>query len=196
MKTLLLTPGLILLTCVAVAQPPAQPPAPAAAAKAPAGPGLTLTLSAFEDGSVIPDKYTQKVATPVSPKLDWSNVPANVVSFTLIMHDPDTAPQKKSEDILHWMAFNIPGTVRGLAEGVPASATLPDGTIQAKNTRGAVGFMGPGAGAAGPYHHYTWELYALDIKLELTPDATRVDVLKAMDGHVLAKAAVSGRFHR
>lgn len=195
MKILPLASGLILLTCAAFAQPPA-PPAPAAAAKAPAGPGLTLTTSAFEDGSVIPDKYTQKVASPVSPKLDWSNVPANVVSFALIMHDPDTAPQKKSEDILHWMAFNIPGTVRGLPEGVPASATLPDGTIQAKNTRSTVGFLGPGAGAAGPYHHYTWELYALDIKLELTPDATRAEVLKAIDGHVLAKAAMSGRFHR
>jgi Raf kinase inhibitor-like YbhB/YbcL family protein len=118
------------------------------------------------------------------------------VTFVLIMHDPDTAPQKKSEDILHWMAFNIPGTARELAEGQPAEAVLPDGTIQAKNTRGTVGFLGPGAGAAGPYHHYTWELFALDIKLELTPDATRADVLKAIDGHVLAKAATVGRFHR
>ena len=56
--------------------------------------------------------------------------------------------------------------------------------------------MGPGAGAAGPYHHYTFELYALDTKLSLTPDATRADVLKAMDGHVIAKAALEGRFHR
>ncbi len=196
MKFLPFASGLLLLTCAAFAQPPAQPATPAAAAKAPAGPGLTLTTSAFEDGAVIPDKYTQKVAAPVSPKLEWSNVPANVASFALIMHDPDTAPQKKVEDILHWMAFNIPGTVRELPEGMPATATMPDGTIQAKSFRGAVGFMGPGAGAAGPYHHYTWELYALDIKLELTPDATRADVLKAMDGHIVAKAAVSGRFHR
>jgi hypothetical protein len=55
--------------------------------------------------------------------------------------------------------------------------------------------MGPGAGAAGPYHHYKWELFALDTKLELGPDATRADVLKAVDGHVLAKAALTGRFH-
>ncbi|HWA10137.1 MAG TPA: YbhB/YbcL family Raf kinase inhibitor-like protein [Opitutaceae bacterium] len=186
---------MILLSCAALAQAPAQPPA-AAAKAAPAGPGLTLVAPGFEDGAIIPDKYTQKVAAPVSPKLDWSNVPANVVTFALIMHDPDTAPMKKSEDILHWMAFNLPGTVRGLPEGVPATATLPDGTIQAKSYRGAIGYMGPGAGAAGPYHHYTWELYALDIKLDLTPDATRADVLKAMDGHVLAKAATSARFHR
>ena len=159
-------------------------------------PGLTLTTPAFADGDVIPDKFTQNATRPVSPRLEWTNVPANTVSFALIMHDPDTAPQKRTEDILHWMAFNIPGTARELPEGVPAAATLPDGTIQAKSFRGAVGYMGPGAGAAGPYHHYTWELYALDIKLELTPDATRADVLKAMDGHVSAKVATVGRFHR
>ena len=169
---------------------------PAAQSKAPARPGLTLTSSAFEDGAVIPNKYTQSDSNPVSPKLDWTNVPAGVVSFALIMHDPDTAPQKKVEDILHWMAFNIPAASTGLPEGVPATAALPDGAVQAKSFRGAVGYMGPGAGAAGPYHHYTWELYALDTKLNLGPDATRADVLKAMDGHVVAKAALTGRFHR
>jgi Raf kinase inhibitor-like YbhB/YbcL family protein len=166
------------------------------AAKAPARPGLTLTSSAFEDGAVIPNRYTQSDSNPVSPKLDWTNVPAGVVSFALIMHDPDTAPQKKVEDILHWMAFNIPAASTGLPEGVQATAALPDGTVQAKSFRGAVGYMGPGAGAAGPYHHYTWELFALDTKLDLGSDATRADVLKAMDGHVVAKAALTGRFHR
>ena len=170
-------------------QPPALP-------KAPPLPGLTLTIAAVQDNAIIPNKFTQSDPNPVSPKLDWTNVPAGVMSFALIMHDPDTAPQKKVEDILHWMAFNIPAGSTGFPEGVPATATLPDGTVQAKSFRGAVGYMGPGAPAAGPYHHYTWELFALDTKLELGPDATRADVLKAMDGHVVAKAAVTGRFHR
>lgn len=56
--------------------------------------------------------------------------------------------------------------------------------------------MGPGGSTAGPYHHYTFELFALDTKLDLGPDATRVDVLKAMDGHILGKAVLVGRFHR
>jgi Raf kinase inhibitor-like YbhB/YbcL family protein len=94
------------------------------------------------------------------------------------------------------MAFNIPGSARELPEGMSADANLPDGTKQAKNLRGAVGYMGPGAGAAGPHHHYTFELFALDTKLDLGPDATRADVLKAMDGHILAKAVLVGRFHR
>src|SRR5947209_2766768 len=118
------------------------------AGRGPQGPGLALTSSAFKDGDIIPDKYTQKDANPVSPKLEWTNVPAGVVSFVLILHDPDTAPMKKAEDILHWMAFNIPGTAKELAEGQSATAELPDGTIQAKSFRGSVGYMGPGAPAA------------------------------------------------
>jgi Raf kinase inhibitor-like YbhB/YbcL family protein len=158
--------------------------------KAPAPPGLTLTSSAFKDGDIIPDKYTQSAGpATVSPKLEWTNVPNATVSFALIFHDPDVALQKKTDDVLHWMIFNIPGTARELPEGVPStSAMLPDGTVQAKNLRGGVGFMGPGAGAAGPYHHYTFELFALDTKLDLGADATRADVLKAMDGHIVGKA--------
>ena len=195
MKNLPFVTGLLLCTSLALAQPPATPPA-AAAARPPATPGLTLTSPAFADGAIVPNQYSQAVPNPVSPKLEWSNAPAGTVSFVLIMHDPDTAPQKKNVDILHWIAFNIPATTKELPEGVSADAKLADGTIQAKSFRGAVGYMGPGAGAAGPYHHYTWELFALDIKLDLTPDATRAEVLAAADGHILGKGVLVGRFHR
>jgi Raf kinase inhibitor-like YbhB/YbcL family protein len=164
--------------------------------KAPAGPGLTLTTPAFADGAEIPAKFTQSDPKPISPRLQWTNVPANTVSFALIMHDPDVAVQKKTDDVLHWLAFNIPGSARELAEGVPPDAKLADGTIQAKNQGGVVGYRGPGAPAAGPHHHYTLELFALDTTLDLGPDATRADVLKAIDGHILGKGVLMGRFHR
>jgi Raf kinase inhibitor-like YbhB/YbcL family protein len=157
---------------------------------------LTLASPAFEDGSIIPGKYTQAVTDFVSPQLQWTNVPPNTVSFVLIAHDPDVALDKKVGDVLHWMAFNIPATATGLPEGVPATATLPDGTVQAKNRRGAIGFLGPGAPAVGPYHHYTFELFALDTKLSLGPDATRAEVLAAIDGHILGKGVLVGRFHK
>ena len=164
--------------------------------KGPAGPGLTLTTSAFTDGSEIPARFTQSDPNAVSPKLEWTHVPPNTVSFALIFHDPDVAIQRKIDDVLHWMIFNIPGSATSLPEAEPATAQLPDGTVQAKNLRGNVGYMGPGAPAAGPHHHYTFELFALDTKLDLGPDATRADVLKAMDGHILGKAVLMGRFHR
>jgi Raf kinase inhibitor-like YbhB/YbcL family protein len=165
--------------------------------KGPAGPGLTLTSPDFIDGGVIDDKYSQKGGQKgPSPKLEWTNVPNGVVSFAILFHDPDGAPGKKSEDVTHWMAFNIPAAARSLGPGVGDDAKLSDGTVQIKNTRGAVGYMGPGAGAAGPYHHYTFELFALDTMLDLGPDATRVQVMAAMDGHILAKGVDEGRFHQ
>ena len=171
-------------------------PALAQAKKGPGGPGLTITTPTFADGAEIPSKFTQSDPNAVSPKLDWTHVPPNTVSFALILHDPDVALQHKTDDVLHWMIFNIPGTTTSLPEAVPATAQLPDGSIQAKNLRGGVGYMGPGAPAAGPHHHYTFELFALDIKLDLGPDATRADVLKAIDGHILGKGVLVGRFHR
>ena len=164
--------------------------------KAPAGPGLTLTTPAFSDGAEIPARFTQSDSNPVSPRLQWTNVPQNTLSFALIMHDPDVAIQRKTDDVLHWLIFNIPGVARELPEGVPPNPRLPDGAIQGKNQGGVVGYRGPGAPAAGPHHHYTFELFALDTNLDLGPDATRADVLKAIDGHILGKGVLVGRFHR
>jgi Raf kinase inhibitor-like YbhB/YbcL family protein len=131
-------------------------------AKTTARPGLTITTPAFDDGAVIPAKYTQADPSPVSPKLDWTNVPPNTVSFVLYMHDPDVALQKKTEDMVHWIIFNIPGEARSLPEGVPVNAQPSDGSVQIKNGGGVIGYRGPGAPAVGPYHHYTFELFALD----------------------------------
>jgi Raf kinase inhibitor-like YbhB/YbcL family protein len=165
------------------------------ASPSPAKQRLTLSTPAFEDGGLIPSRFTTSVPAPVSPRLEWSHVPDGTVSFTLIMHDPDTAPKRGIEDNLHWMAFNIPGAARELPEGVPTQPTLPDGTLQSKNVHGSVGYLGPGAMSVGPYHHYTWELFALDTKLDLPPGASRADVFRAMDGHILAKGVVFARFH-
>ena len=165
--------------------------------KGPAGPGLTLTSTSFPDGSEIPAKYTSADPMPMSPKFEWTNVPMGTVTFALLMHDPDVVFNRSIEtDVTHWIAWNIPGTAHELPENMPATAQMPDGTIQGKNQANRVGYLGPGAPAAGPPHHYTWELYALDTKLDLGPDATRADVIKAINGHVLAKALYVGRFKR
>jgi Raf kinase inhibitor-like YbhB/YbcL family protein len=181
-----------MLTSLAVAQP--APAVPNQSGPPKYIPALVVTSSAYADGAVIPNKYTGANPSPVSIPVSWTNVPAGTQSFTLLMHDPDTAPAKSSTDILHWLAFNIPATPTSLPEGLPNVAQLPDGTVQPKN-RNSYGFAGPGA-PPGPYHHYTIEIYALDTKLALSADATRADVMKAMDGHVLAKGELVGRFHR
>ena len=135
----------------------------------------------------------------MSPELKWSQVPTGTQSFVLLMHDPEPVLAKGSKmDITHWLIWNIPGTSTGLPEGV-AQGELPDGSRQVSLRSNA--YMGPGA-PAGPYHHYTFELYALDTKLDVpqgTPQeaaATRTAVVNAMDGHVLGKAVLVARFHR
>src|ERR1043165_4079057 len=162
--------------------------------KGPAMAGLTLTSPDFQDGGVIPNKYTQAVPNPISPKLEWTNVPPGTVTFVLNMLDPDTALQHKTDTVVHWVMFNIPGSARELPQNVPPEPKLPDGAIQIKNQGGTVGYRGPGAPPQGPPHHYTWELYALDTKLDLGPDATRADVLNAINGHILGKGILMGHF--
>jgi Raf kinase inhibitor-like YbhB/YbcL family protein len=163
-------------------------------------PPLIMTSTAWQDGGVIPDKYTQAAGPQaVSPALSWSQVPPGTQSFVLLLHDPEPVLNKGSKmDITHWLVWNIPATSTGLPEGVPAGE-LPDGTRQVSLRANA--YMGPGA-PPGPYHHYTFELYALDTKLEVPmgqPSAaaqTRQAVVDAMDGHVLGKAVLVARFHR
>ena len=202
MRTLAGGAALALISAVSLVPVIAQTPAaqPPAGGRGPANPPLIMTTDAWEDGGVIPNKYTMAAgAAAVSPALKWSQVPAGTQSFVLLMHDPEPVLAKGSKmDITHWLIWNIPGTSTGLAEGV-AAGELPDGSRQVSLRSNA--YMGPGA-PAGPYHHYTFELYALDIKLEVPQGApqdaaaTRTAVVNAMDGHVLGKALLVARFHR
>lgn len=165
--------------------------------RGPQVPPLIMTTTAFEDGGVIPAKFVGPMG--VSPELKWTQVPMGTQSFVLLFHDPEPVLQKGLMDVTHWLVWNIPATATGLQEGVAQGAELPDGSRQVSLR--ANGFMGPGAGP-GPYHHYTFELYALDTKLEVptaTPQqaaATRTAVFAAMDGHILGKAIIVGRFHQ
>ena len=197
---------------MAIALPTAQAPQGGAAGapgaggqgrgggRAPQTPPLLMTTTAWEDGGVIPDKYTQAAGPmAVSPELKWSQVPMGTQSFVLLLHDPEPVLNKGSKmDITHWLIWNIPATSTGLQEAL-AQGELADGSRQV-SLRGN-GYMGPGA-PAGPYHHYTFELYALDTKLEVpqgTPQQaadTRTAVVNAMDGHVLGKAVLVARYHR
>jgi len=195
--------ALTLLYFVPVMAVAAQtPPPPTAggqrgAGGAPAAPAMTLTSTAFSDGGQIPAKYTQ-AGDQVSPALTWTNTPPNTASFVLHMHDLEVARNHTSEDQVHWLVWNIPASATGLPEGVPRGADLPDGSHQT-SASGPV-YRGPGAPASGPMHHDTFEIYALDTKLDVPAAAdafeTRTNVMKAMQGHILGKAVYMGLFHR
>lgn len=160
---------------------------------------MTLTTSAFADGAVIPDKYTQ-AGDQVSPALSWTGAPDSITkSFVLIMHDIDVASGPAGEDVLHWMVWNIPGNATSLPEGVPQGGEQPNGMRQI-SVSGPY-YRGPGAPAAGPLHHYVFELYALDTTIDVpavgqTPSATRAAIVAAMQGHIRGKGVLVGLFRR
>jgi Raf kinase inhibitor-like YbhB/YbcL family protein len=169
----------------------------------PAAPPMTMTVAGFPDGGQIPVKFSQAApgAAPgegTSPAITWANVPAGTQSFFLNMHDMEVVRNKTTDDQAHWVVWNIPATATGLPEGVAKGAQLPDGSYQISAT-GLV-YRGPGAPANGPQHHYMFELYALDTKLDVTPAAdafeTRTNVMKAIQGHILGKAVYGGLFKR
>jgi Raf kinase inhibitor-like YbhB/YbcL family protein len=157
---------------------------------------LVLSSPAFADGGLIPDKYASATKlNTLSPPLSWSGVPEGTESFVLTVVDEEFARQKKADLWYHWIIFNIPATATGLPEGVPTEKQLPDGAIQPLNVRW-IGYAGPGAPAAGQPHHYIFRLMALDTKLDLNPEATAADVVKAMDGHILDRALLVGRYKK
>jgi len=202
---LALAAGVTVLTQTPPVQqtPPAQQPPPPAAQRG-GGRGqdplrvMTLTTPAWPDGGLIPISHTQAGAE-VSPALAWDNVPPTAASFVLIVHDVDAPIGRGIDDVLHWMVWNIPAASRGLPAGVPQGSERPDGSRQISAT--GPNYRGPGAPASGPAHHYVFELFALDIMLEVPavgarPAETRAAVVAAMATHVRGKAALVGRFRR
>ena len=151
--------------------------------------------SAYSDTDWIPVQYTCGVSDAGSPGVQWSDTPQGTMSFALIFHDTDAAPGKGVMDVTHWILWNIPASAVQLSAGLQPD-TSPDGIQQGKNIRGVNGYQPPCPPAGAMPHHYVFELYALDTKLDLAAGSSRADLLKAMDGHVLGKASIVGIFRQ
>jgi Raf kinase inhibitor-like YbhB/YbcL family protein len=154
-----------------------------------------LMSSAYTEGSMIPTQYSCADPNGASPALQWSNPPDGVVSFAVIFHDTDTAPNKNTMDVTHWIFWNISGASTSVPAGVKPDTT-PGGIVQGKNIRNVNGFQPPCPPPGATPHHYLFEMYALDTKIDLPAGSARADLLKAMDGHVIGKASYAGLFGR
>jgi Raf kinase inhibitor-like YbhB/YbcL family protein len=151
---------------------------------------MNVSSSAFPAEGFITTKFTCEGAN-ISPPLNWTGVPPGTKSVALICDDPD-AP---GGTWVHWVLYNLPVGTNALAEKVPATATLPNGARQGVNDFGKVGYGGP-CPPAGKPHHYFFKLYALDIDLALKPGATKKDVERAMEHHILADGLLMGKYQR
>lgn len=151
---------------------------------------VQVTSTAFKDGGSVPSKYTCD-GQNVSPPLAWNTIPEGTKSIALIADDPD-APKGTW---VHWVVYGLPPSLRNLPENVPASETvLGNGGRQGTTDFGKIGYGGP-CPPSGT-HRYFFKVYALDIDLHENPGLTKAQLLKAIEGHVLAEGQLMGKYAR
>ena len=150
---------------------------------------MEIRSSAFENGGMIPLKYTCDGAD-VSPPLEWSGAPEGTKALVLIADDPD-APVGTW---VHWVAYNIPVGRGGLPEGVPPTEEIEGGGRQGVNDFRRIGYGGP-CPPSGT-HRYYFKLYALDREIDPGRRATKAALLEAMKGHVLGEVSLMGKYAR
>lgn len=153
---------------------------------------LSIASPAFQAGAEIPQQHTCEGAD-VSPALSWSGAPDSTRSFVLIVDDPD-APDPKAPKMtyVHWVLYDMPPNVTGLPEN--GSKTLPPGVREGTNDWKRTGWGGP-CPPIGK-HRYFFKLYALATELGNLGTATKADVEKAMQGHVIAQAELMGTYEK
>ena len=154
-----------------------------AASAAQAADPFSIKSSTFQDGKMMPKKVANSLAnTPnnpncvgdnVSPELSWSNVPDGTKSFVLLMTDPEG---RGGAGVNHWVAYGIPASVTGFAEGETSKAS--DKYVGGKSTQGVGFYSGPCTPPNTTPHHYTFILTATDLEPnELPPGLTRDEII-------------------
>ena len=150
---------------------------------------IKLTSAAFKDGEPIPRAYTC-AGVNISPPLEWSGLPKTAKTIAIVCDDPD-AP---AGTWVHWVLYNLPADNIGLVENLPATETLKAGGFQVKNDFGKTAYGGPCPPSAT--HRYFFKIYALDSELPLKAGATKAELMKAMDDHVVLLGQLMGTYRR
>jgi Raf kinase inhibitor-like YbhB/YbcL family protein len=150
---------------------------------------ITITSSAFSEGSMIPRQYTCD-GEDVSPPLAWTGIPEGTKSIALICDDPD-APVGTW---VHWVIFNIPPTAEGLPANIAPKETVEIGAKHGINDFRKFGYGGPCP--PGGTHRYFFKLYALDTEIASDPGIKKAQLLEAMKGHILAEGQLMGTYKR
>ncbi|HVV27749.1 MAG TPA: YbhB/YbcL family Raf kinase inhibitor-like protein, partial [Rhizomicrobium sp.] len=174
-----------------------------AATAAPAAPWFTVTSSSIRDGQVIPFRFgaddPRRACSPktpdricpcpgrnVSPQLSWQNAPPGTRSFAILMYDIDG---QFGAGLSHWVAYDIPASSTGLAEG---DGTAGKGFTGGAGTRGNADYLGPCPPQGDGPHHYLITVMATDLDPTLPAGLTREAFLAQAKGHLLASATIGG----
>jgi hypothetical protein len=149
---------------------------------------MKLTSPDFAPGGLIPARFTCD-GEGINPELNIQDVPLYAVSLVLLMEDPDVPPNVRKDQMWdHWVVFNIP----------PRTSRIPHNTqpagIIGRNTSGEPAYQGPCP--PDRRHRYFFKLYALDTLLPLSTGATKTEVVRALQGHILASDELIGLYER
>jgi len=186
--------GLFLISLLASSCGRQSTPAPnpvnpnAGATRKAAAPQIKVTSTSFKDGEPIPRQHTCQ-GINISPPLEWTKTP-DAKTLAIISNDPD-AP---GGTWAHWLVYNLQPATMGLIENMPSGEKVAGGGMQGKNDFGQIGYGGP-----CPHngtHHYFFKVYALDTELQLKPGANKDQLLKAMEGHIIAQGQLMGTYSR
>jgi Raf kinase inhibitor-like YbhB/YbcL family protein len=153
-----------------------------------ASPQIKVTSVVFKEGEPIPRPYTCQ-GVNISPPLEWTATP-EAKTLAIIANDPDAPAGAWT----HWLVYNLPAATMGLIENMPVQEKVVGGGLQGKNDFGKIGYGGP-CPPSGT-HHYFFKVYALDTELSIKPGATKDQLLKAMEGHILAQGQLMGIYSR
>ncbi|MBN3040810.1 MAG: YbhB/YbcL family Raf kinase inhibitor-like protein [Candidatus Omnitrophica bacterium] len=149
-----------------------------------------IESEAFIQKGYIPDRYTCD-SKDLSPELTWSDVPSGAKSLALICDDPD-AP---FTTWVHWLLINIPTDYKKLSEGISVQDLKDAGIVLGKNDFGKLAYGGP-CPPKGKPHRYFFKLYALDTTLSLPEGFSKDQVIKAIQGHIIAETKIIGLYQR
>ncbi len=157
---------------------------------------LTLTSEAIGLDDQIGDAYSA-YHDNISPPLMWTGMP-EAETYVLILEDPD-APTERP--FLHWAMWNIPGKLEGLPGGIPKGGRLQgapglDGAVQGLNSSGQPGYMGPRPPAGDGPHRYHFQLFALDMRLDLPPTAPLDKLVEVLQANTIASCELVGTYEQ
>ncbi len=148
---------------------------------------MEIQSSAFHQGGLIPPQYTC-TGKNISPPLSWKGIPEGTKSIAIITDDPD-APMGTW---VHWVYYDIPDHVSGLPEHVLQGKKPSTGGTQGMNDSRNIGYDGPCPPSG--IHRYYFKAYALDAMLNLSPGASKRELLNAMQGHILGESVLMGKY--
>lgn len=156
---------------------------------------FSISSPAFESGGLIPVQYANNGfpgGKNMSIPYEWRGAPAATKSYALVLIDKSPI----ANEWVHWIVYDIPGSVTALPAGASGSG-LPDGAKELQNTFGALGYGGPQPPALTGKHPYEATLYALDVgTLPVAAGSDRAELERAMRGHVLDTASMTGNLGR